>query len=143
MIIWHFYDVESGRMELEQRGAVATTSGSTSDRPGWWDSGPAGRTTLFLSELDEVDEGPQRERAEKRQRLQHKLADTTRKLDNILRQAEDADPADPSTQGLRQRYDELNAERQALLEVIADLDSQDGQPVSSASSTHCRTWRSI
>lgn len=42
-------------------------------------------------------------------------------------QAEDADPADPFTHGLRQRYNELNTERQALLDVIADLDRQDGQ----------------
>lgn len=89
----------------------------------------AERRELFMADLDEVDETAQREREAQRQRLQRKLADTVRKQDNVLRQAEDADPTDPFTQGLRQRYNDLANERQALLATIADLDREDaGEP---------------
>jgi hypothetical protein len=83
------------------------------------------RRELFLADLDQVDDTAQRERQAQRQRLQHKLADTACKQDNVLRQAEDADPTDPFTQGLRQRYNDLATERQTLLATIAELDSQD------------------
>ena len=41
------------------------------------------------------------------------MADTVRKQDNVLRQAEDAEPRDPFTLGLRQRYNDLETERQS------------------------------
>ena len=43
----------------------------------------------------------------------------------MLRQAEDGDPNDPFTQGLRQRYNDIQAERQLVLDEIAALDAQD------------------
>lgn len=52
------------------------------------------------------------------------MADIARKLDNVRRQAEDADPRDPFTQGLRQRYNDLDTERQAALGAINQLDQQ-------------------
>jgi site-specific DNA recombinase len=58
------------------------------------------RHTLFLADLDTVEDTARQERAAQRQRLQRKLADTVRKQNNVLRQAEDADPTDPFTQGL-------------------------------------------
>ena len=48
-----------------------------------------------------------------------------RKQDNVLRQAKDADPHDPFTQGLRLRYNDLETERQTLLATIAGLDRQE------------------
>lgn len=67
------------------------------------------RREMFLAGLDQIDDTAQRERREQRQRLQRKFADATRKQDHVLRQAEDADPRDPFTQGLRQRYNDLEA----------------------------------
>jgi site-specific DNA recombinase len=87
----------------------------------------AARRDLFLANVDAADDEGQRQRDEQRARLQRKLADTTRKQDNVLRQAEDADPNDPFTQGLRSRYNELDAERQAVLASIAELDLQNSQ----------------
>lgn len=71
------------------------------------------RRQLFLADLDEVDDTARQERVAQRQRLQRKLGDTVRKHDNVLRQAEDADPNDPFTHGLRQRFNDLETERQA------------------------------
>lgn len=85
------------------------------------------RRELFLADLDVVDDTARRERSAQRQRLQRKLADTVRKQDNVLRQAEDANPTDPFTQGLRQRYNDLETERQTLLDIVAGLDRQETQ----------------
>lgn len=93
------------------------------------------RREQFLTDLDAIDDSAQRDRAEQRQRLQHKLADTTRKQDNVLRQAEDADPRDPFAQGLRQRYNDLETERQTLPAAIVGLD---GQETPGAGSAKCR-----
>ena len=83
------------------------------------------RRDLLLADLEAVDDTAQRERGEERQRLQRKLADTVRKQENVLSQAENADPNDPFTQGLRQRYNNLNSEREAMLASLATLDQQD------------------
>lgn len=85
------------------------------------------RRELFLTDLAEVDDTAHRERQDRLQRLRRKLADTVRKQDNVLGQAEDADPRDPFAQGLRQRYNELETERQTLLVTIAELDRQQAQ----------------
>ena len=39
-----------------------------------------------------------------------------------MRQAEDGDPNDPFTRGLRQRFNDLQVERQLVLDQIAELD---------------------
>jgi hypothetical protein len=85
----------------------------------------AQRRELFLADLAEVDDTARQERQAQAERLRPKLADTVRKQDNVLRQAEDADPHDPFAQGLRQRYNDLETERQTLLATIAGLDRQD------------------
>lgn len=43
----------------------------------------------------------------------------------MLRQAEDADPNDPFTHGLRSRYNDLEAERRAIHSTIEELDVKD------------------
>jgi site-specific DNA recombinase len=83
------------------------------------------RQELFLADLEAVDDTAERERDDQRQRLQRKLADITRKQDNVLRQAEDADPHDPFIQGLRQRYNDLDTERHAVLATLAGLDEHE------------------
>jgi hypothetical protein len=62
-----------------------------------------------------------------------------------MRQAQDGDPDDPFTKGLRQTYNDLEAERQAALAAVAELDAAEAprpldpaQPTS-ASSTPCHT----
>jgi site-specific DNA recombinase len=88
------------------------------------------RREMFVAGLDQAGDDDRHERDEERQRLRRKVADATRKQDNVLRQAEDADPNDPFAQGLRNRYNELEAERQAALSAISELDSQESkQPV--------------
>jgi len=93
-------------------------------------------------EPTEWDDTARRERQAQLRRLRRKLADTMRKQDNVLRQAVNADPRDPFTHGLRQRYNDLETERQTLL---AGLDQQEAQtptvpaPTSLACSTPCRT----
>lgn len=44
-----------------------------------------------------------------------------------MRQAEDADPRDPFTQGLRARCNDLDTERQTILTAIAHIDQQENQ----------------
>lgn len=85
------------------------------------------RRQLLLADLNVVDDTAQRERDTRRQRLQRRLADTTRKQQNVLRQAEDADPHDPFTRGLRQRYNDLETERQTQLAALNDMDQLDEQ----------------
>ncbi|TWE27586.1 recombinase family protein [Prauserella muralis] len=83
------------------------------------------RRTLLIGDMDRAEERASQERAERRARLQRRTADLARRQDNVLGQAENADPADPFTQGLRDRYNDLQAERQLVLDEIAELDAQD------------------
>lgn len=53
------------------------------------------------------------------------MTELARKQDNLLRQAEDADPADPFIQGLKSRFNELDAEGDTVRERLAELDQQD------------------
>lgn len=80
------------------------------------------RRELFLADLATVDHTARQEPEEERQRLQKKLADTARKQDNVLRQAEDSDPRDPFTNGLRQRYNDLETERRTLPATLDALE---------------------
>lgn len=80
------------------------------------------RRELFLADLATVDDSARRESEEERQRLQKNLADTVRKQDNVLRQAEDSDPRDPFTNGLRRRYNDLETERRTLLATLNALE---------------------
>ncbi len=82
------------------------------------------RRELFRADLAQVEDTARREHQAQLQRLRRTLADTVRKQDNVLRQAEDADPRDPFTLGLRQRYHELESERHTLLARIAESDRQ-------------------
>jgi transposase len=83
------------------------------------------RVTLLTAELASYDDRAAQERTAERGRLQRKIDDLARRQDNLLRQAQDGDPADPFTQGLRRNYNELEAERTATLSKIKDLDAAD------------------
>jgi len=83
------------------------------------------RRDLFAADLATVDDHETWQRDTERQRLQRVLADLARRRNNILRQAQDGDPDDPSTQGLRQTYNNLEAERRAALVAVAKLDAAD------------------
>ncbi|MFD8493337.1 recombinase family protein [Amycolatopsis sp. NPDC059657] len=80
------------------------------------------RMALLMPHLAQVDDRERGERAEQRARLRKRADDLGRKQGNVLSQAEDADPADPFTQGLRERYNALGAEQRTVLEEIAKLD---------------------
>jgi len=73
--------------------------------------------------LDQVEDRERRARAERRARLEKRAAELARKQSNVLSQAEDADPTDPFTQGLRERYNTLGVERQLVLKQITELDN--------------------
>ncbi|WP_238412395.1 recombinase family protein [Saccharothrix deserti] len=87
------------------------------------------RRELLLADINNGDDTRSQELATQRQRLQRKIADATRKQDNLLHQAEDADPRDPFAQGLRQRYNDLENERQALLATLHELDNSQPETI--------------
>lgn len=70
----------------------------------------AARRSMFEAGIDRAAETDQRDREERRGRLQR---------------SEDADPTDPFTQGLRDRYNELETARRTVLATIAELDTED------------------
>jgi hypothetical protein len=79
------------------------------------------RHALLLADQDDNRTGKRRDTERRRQVLQKKIADAARKQDNLLRQAENADPGDPFTQGLRQRYNEVFNERTTLLDALSRI----------------------
>lgn len=66
-----------------------------------------------------------RQRQAERKRLQRALADIARRQHSILRQAQDGDPDDPFTKGLRGSYNDLEAQKTANLAAITELDAAD------------------
>jgi DNA invertase Pin-like site-specific DNA recombinase len=83
------------------------------------------RQDLFAADLAGVDGHAAKQRDAERERLQRVLADLARRQSNVMRQAQDGDPNDPFTQGLRQTYNNLEAERRAALATVAKLDAAD------------------
>lgn len=83
----------------------------------------AHRRDLFRAVLATVDDRETRLRDAERTRLQCALADLARRQNNVMRQAQDSDPDDPFTQGLRQTYNQLEAERRATHAALAGLDA--------------------
>jgi site-specific DNA recombinase len=86
------------------------------------------RRNLLSEDLNEADAQAHRDRDERRTRLQRRVADLTRRQDNVLSQVEDADPTDPFIQGLRRRYNDLQAQRQRALDEMAALDADAAGP---------------
>ena len=83
------------------------------------------RRDLLQADLATVDNRETRQREAERDRLQRTLADLARRQDNVMRQAQDADPNDPFTRGLRDTYNQLETERRATHTALADLDKTD------------------
>lgn len=83
------------------------------------------RHDLLAADLDSLDDRAVRDRQAERERLQRLVADVTRRQNSVLRQAQDSDPDDPFTKGLRGTYNDLDAEKTAALAVISQLDAAD------------------
>lgn len=83
------------------------------------------RRAILAAELATVDDRQTQERQAQRERLQRGIADIARRQDTILRQAQSGDPDDPFSRGLRQSYNDLEAEKQACLAAVTELDAID------------------
>jgi len=83
------------------------------------------RRELLVANLATVDDRESRQREAERERLQRALADLSRRQSNVMRQAQDGEPDDPFAQGLRQTYNELEAQRRTTLAAITELDAGD------------------
>jgi len=83
------------------------------------------RRDLLAAEIAFVDDRETRQRETQRDQLQRTLDSLSRRQENILRQAETADPDDPFTKGLRTKYNELDSEQQTALATLAELDAAD------------------
>jgi site-specific DNA recombinase len=83
------------------------------------------RRELLSAEIASVDDRAARARGAERERHQRTLADLARRQENVLRQAQDSEPGDPFAEGLRQTYNDLEAQRHATLAVVAELDATD------------------
>ena len=83
------------------------------------------RRELLAAELDSIDDREAQQRHTERERLQRVLADIDRRQDSLLRQAQDGDPDDPFTKGLRGSYNDLEAQKNATLATVAELDTAD------------------
>ncbi|MFD5696839.1 recombinase family protein [Streptomyces lasiicapitis] len=87
------------------------------------------RRALLVADLRDADVRADQERETERERLQRALADLARGQDNILRQAREGAPDDPFTRGLRQTYNDLEAQRTATRDALAELDAaEDSEP---------------
>jgi DNA invertase Pin-like site-specific DNA recombinase len=83
------------------------------------------RVALLTADMATYDDRAAQERAAERSRLQKKIDDLVRRQGNVLRQAQEGDPDDPFTQGLRGPYNELDADRKVTLAKITELDEAD------------------
>jgi site-specific DNA recombinase len=81
------------------------------------------RRDLLATDLATVENHETRLRDAERDRLRRALADLARRQTNIMRQAQDCEPDDPFGHGLRQTYNDLEAECHATLAALADPDA--------------------
>ena len=84
------------------------------------------RRAILATDLAGTDDRAARERQAERERLQRITADVVRRQNSLLRQAQDGDPDDPFTKALRGTYNDLDAEKNAALATIAQLDAAEG-----------------
>ncbi|HEV3359226.1 MAG TPA: hypothetical protein VG247_20680 [Pseudonocardiaceae bacterium] len=82
------------------------------------------RLDKFLASLTQIDDAARCDRQAGLERANRAVAEISRKQADVLRQVDEADARDPFGQGLRQRYNELEAERESLLATVAELDLQ-------------------
>ncbi|WP_275294602.1 recombinase family protein [Amycolatopsis sp. La24] len=83
------------------------------------------RREILAEDLGGLDDRVAQRRRADRERLQRILTDLDRRQASILRQAQDGDPADPFTQGLRGSYNELETKKKEAVALIAELDAAD------------------
>ncbi|WP_081855511.1 recombinase family protein [Saccharopolyspora rectivirgula] len=82
------------------------------------------RLNLLADTVDQGVDQAELERVARRDRLNKQLAELTRKQDNLLAQAEDADPGDPFIKGLRERYNALVTQQEGIQHDLDDLERQ-------------------
>ncbi|WP_141808853.1 zinc ribbon domain-containing protein [Nocardia bhagyanarayanae] len=83
------------------------------------------RRELLLADIDTADDTASRERHDRRNDSAANRPSSNAKQDNLINQAEGADAADPFTQRLRDRYNELKSQRKTLQLAIAELNTAD------------------
>lgn len=83
------------------------------------------RRDILARDIAKLDDRETQTRQAERERHQCTLTDLTRRQDNVLRQAQDADPNDPFTAGLRQTYNDLDTQRKTTLALLEQLDQAD------------------
>ena len=81
------------------------------------------RRELLVADLDGIDDHATRQRQDERERLEQRLDDIAKRQKSILRQAQNGDPDDPFTRGLRTSYNELEAERSSAIAAVEELDA--------------------
>ncbi|MEV7548744.1 recombinase family protein [Amycolatopsis sp. NPDC089917] len=86
------------------------------------------RHALLVTDQDDSHTTKKQDTERQRRAVQKKIADAARKQDNLLRQAENADPDDPFTQGLRQRYNDVFNERKTLLDELSRIPDDADDP---------------
>jgi site-specific DNA recombinase len=80
------------------------------------------RAAALAADLATVDDRAATERQQQRAALQQRIADITRRQAALLHQAQSiTDPDEPWASGLRSGYNDLNAEKTAMLAAVADL----------------------
>ncbi|WP_156096587.1 recombinase family protein [Amycolatopsis jejuensis] len=83
------------------------------------------RREMLAADLDGLDDHVALQRQADRERLNRVVTDLARRQASVLRQAQEGDPEDPFTQGLRTTYNELETQKKAAITAIADLDAAD------------------
>ncbi|GAA3582093.1 hypothetical protein GCM10022222_78620 [Amycolatopsis ultiminotia] len=83
------------------------------------------RRAILAADLDGLDDRAAQQRHADRERLHRVLSELTRRQTSVLRQAQDGEPDDPFTQGLRTTYNELEAQKKTTQAAIADVDAAD------------------
>jgi hypothetical protein len=82
------------------------------------------RAALLAADIADTDHHATHALAAERAKLERQLTDITRRQDSLLRQAQTADPDDPFSRALRASYNELDANKNTTLALIADLDAR-------------------
>jgi site-specific DNA recombinase len=69
------------------------------------------RVALLAASMSTLEEDTDAEHTSQLAALERQIADLSLRQERLLRQAEEADPGDPFTAGLRQRYNDLDTQR--------------------------------
>lgn len=82
------------------------------------------RRELLAAERASADDQTARRHTSDAKRLNRAISEIGKRQANVLRQAQTADPNDPFTRALRTTYNDLETERQAVQQKLADVDAR-------------------